>query len=104
MSNDDSSPDADVTLLAAKLEADQTYCHLDLGRLDDVAQINSAGRYKVGDLLRVPRSNKRASSGVVVGVLSNGGLRVEVQIRDGRAGIKEMSGEQIVEMNPLKVG
>lgn len=104
MSNDDSSPDADVTALAAKLEVDQTYVHLDLRRLDDVDQINSAGRYRVGDLLRVPRSNKRASSGVVVGVLSNGGLRVEVQIRDGRAGIKEMSGEQVAEMNPLKVG
>src|SRR5215475_8585704 len=98
MSNDDSSPDADVTLLAAKLEAEQTYTHLDLARLEDPAQINTASRYKVGDVLRVPRSNKSASSGVVVGVLPSGALRVEVQIRDGRAGIKEMSPEQIAEM------
>lgn len=105
MSNDDSAPDADVTLLAAKLEVDQQYTHLDLKKLESVDQINAASRYRVGDLLRVPRSNKqRASSGVVVGVLGNGGLRVEVQIRDGRAGIKEMSADQVAEMNPLKVG
>jgi serine/threonine protein phosphatase PrpC len=36
-------------------------------------------------------------------VLGNGGLR-EVQIRDGRAGIKEMTADQVMEMNPLKVG
>jgi serine/threonine protein phosphatase PrpC len=104
MSNEDSSPDADVTLLAAKLEVDQTYTHLDLRKVEAVEQINPVSRYRVGDLLRVPRSNKRASSGVVVGVLSSGGVRVEVQIRDGRAGIKEMTREQVAEMNPLKVG
>jgi serine/threonine protein phosphatase PrpC len=104
MSNDESGSNDDLSLLAAKLDVDQTYTQLDIKKLDDPAQINASTRYRVGDLLRVPRSDKRASSGVVVGVMPGGALRVEVQIRDGRAGIKEMTAEQVEEMNPLKVG
>jgi serine/threonine protein phosphatase PrpC len=104
MSNESSAPDNDVTLLAAKLEVDQTYVQLDLRRLEDVSDITAPSRYRVGDLIRVPRSDNRASSGVVVGTLGNGGLRIEVQIKDGRAGIKEMSPEQVQDSNALKVG
>lgn len=104
MSNESSAPDNDVTLHAAKLEVDQTYVQLDLRKIADVSDITAASRYRVGDLIRVPRSDNRASSGVVVGALVNGGLRIEVQLKDGRAGIKEMSPEQVQDSNALKVG
>src|SRR5688500_14585562 len=104
MGNDASGSDADVTLLAAKLEVDQTYVQVDLRQIEDSSKVNTADRYRVGDIIRVPRSDNRASSGVVVGVMPTGGLRVEVQIKGGRAGIKEMTPDQVAEMNPLKVG
>lgn len=88
---------------AAKLADDHAYRKLDLTRLEGAEDINHAGRYRVGDLIRVLRSDHTASPGVVVGVLPMG-LKVEVQIRDGRAGVKELTREQITEANPLKIG
>jgi serine/threonine protein phosphatase PrpC len=89
---------------SARVGDDHAYTKLDVARFDSAAQINSASRYKVGDLLRVPRTGRRASAGVVVGVQPNGALKVEVHIKAGRAGVKELTPEQVLEMNPLKVG
>src|SRR5207244_4030922 len=93
----------DGSALRGKLKEERKYTTINLSRLDDPEELADLSRYKVGDLIRVPRSGSRASMGIVVGRSGNGDLKVEVEMQDGKPGTKEMPSDQVRDMNPLKI-
>ncbi|MBI4820354.1 MAG: SpoIIE family protein phosphatase [Deltaproteobacteria bacterium] len=90
--------------LEARLREPPSYRRLNLPRLSSIGEVNAINRFKTGDLVRVPRSGGLATLGVVVGREPQGALRVEVQTKEGRVGLREVAANELKESNPLKIG
>lgn len=102
--------DRDKTALAAKLQDLQVRGYPNKITTVDtnaIARGEAAGladmrRYALGDLVVVPRSDGRASVGVVVGGEQNK-LRVEVLSGD-QVGVKMLDAQKLAQHNPFKLG
>ncbi|MBI2374500.1 MAG: SpoIIE family protein phosphatase [Deltaproteobacteria bacterium] len=90
--------------LEARLREPPSYRRLNIPRLTSIGEVNAINRYKNGDLVRVPRSGGAATLGVVVGREPQGALRVEVQTKEGRVGLREITPAELKASNPLKIG
>lgn len=91
--------------LAERLDEEPRYEFLALGSLTTYDQVNGLERYRMGDLIRVHRSDGDWSLGVVTSRSSNGRLRVLVRSKpDGALSVKEVSEESVLKANPVKIG
>ncbi len=97
--------DDDILALAARLDEEPRYQLLDISGLQFGRDITAAARYRVGDLIRVPRSDGGWSLGVVCEKHSEGRVRVVLRSREDRSlSLKELNESMIAAHNALKIG
>lgn len=93
------------TELEHKLAQEPEYRPVALSSLMHPTQLAAASRYRVGDLIRVPRTGGHYSLGLVTERKDNGDLVVQVHSqRSGKPSVKELDGVAVAKANPLKIG
>ena len=98
-------PPEDIAQLANALDHEPEYRYLRLETLEDPAELNGLSRYKVGDLVRVPRTGGHWSLGVLTEVREDQMIEVLVRAQDTHEiSFKELDAEAFAKSNPLKIG
>ncbi len=97
---------AELRRLAKVLDQEPKYEALEVTRMQSPGELSHIRRYKIGDLVRVPRTSGNCSLGVIATQASPEGY-LSVLVRSGPEGtisIKELDQAAIVRANPLKIG
>lgn len=97
--------DEEISALAARLDEEPRYQLLDISGFQYGHDITAVARYRIGDLVRVPRSDGRCSLGVVVEKADDGRVRAVVRAREGAGiGMQELTAATLAAHNLLKIG